>query len=149
MLSLLDILYAIVREIKGVIPESKHYIMKLPENFKEPCFAYYIVFNGDKKSSAFVKDCTLDLQIIYFGENDKYGNSNFEDKLRTLELLKKFLSLFCIKVKDRCLTFEYSFKEVDEQLSVDLSFKFKDNIVEILEDDLDLIQEINFNKEVI
>ena len=149
MLSLVDILYALVREIKRVIPESKHYMMKLPESFKAPCFAYYIVFNGEKRSSAFVKDCNLDLQIIYFGENDKYGNSNFEDKLRTLESLKKFLSLFYIKVKDRYLTFEYNFKEVDDQLSVDLSFKFKDNIVEILQEDLDLIQEINFNKEVI
>lgn len=149
MISILDVLYALVREIKNVMPESKHYIMKLPEKFKAPCFAYYLVFNGDKKENAFLKECTLDLQIIYFGEDDKYGNSNFEDKLRTLELLKQFLSLFYIQVKDRHLTFEYSFKEVDEQLSLDISFKFKDDIVELINKDIDLIQEINFNKEVI
>lgn len=129
MIDVLNVIHTLVKEIKICTPTYKHYLGKLPEDYKPPCYIYFLVYNGDSQSSCFVKDVTLDLQIIYFGKNDKYGTEDFEDKLNTMQKLKGFLSKFNLNVADRNLKFNYNFGETDEHLTINIQFKFKDGVI--------------------
>ena len=65
-----------------------------------------------------------------------------------MEELDSFLSKLNLNVKDRNLKFEYGFEEADEQLSINLDFKFKDGVVNTEYDEdqtRDMIQNIFFN----
>lgn len=130
MVDLLDVFYSIVGEIRKCVPKSKHYMGNLTEGFKTPSFLYLLVFNNDSRVSKFVKETSLDVQIIYFGTNDKYGKTSLEEKLKVMQQLKQFLSTFNLQVKDRNLKFSYSFNEADEQLVLNMQFKFKDGLVD-------------------
>lgn len=153
MIDLIEIIYAVIKQLKKCLPTSKHYLGKIPENFKAPGFLYILVFNSDEQSSAFTKDTTLDLQIIYFGSKDGYGVSSFEEKLYTMNELKSFLSHFNLQVKDRNLKFKYNFSEADEQLVINMQFKFKDGLVNLAYDEeqqREMMEHIYINeKEVI
>lgn len=152
LINILDIFYSIIKEFKICIPESKHYLGRLEEKVARPSFLYTMVFSKDTRSSYMFKDTMIDLQIIYFGVTDKFGHENYEDRLKTINLLKQFLSQFNIQVKDRNLKFDYSFGEADEQLTINMQFKFKDELVNLEYDKnqaREKIREINYNKEVI
>lgn len=153
MVNILDILYSLVGEIRKCVPKSKHYIGNLTEGFKTPSFLYLLVFNKDTRSSKFVKDTVLDLQIIYFGTNDKYSKTNLEEKLKVMHQLKQFLSTFNLQVKDRNLKFSYSFNDADDQLALNIQFNFKDGLVDTKFDEeqaREMIERIFINeKEVI
>lgn len=153
MVDILDVFYALIGELKKCIPTAKHYVGKLPENFKLPSFLYLLIFNADMQSNYFTKDTTLDLQIIYFATEDGYGVVSFDDKLQTMGKLKEFLSRFNLQVKDRNLKFTYSFGEADEQLAINIQFKFKDGVVNLTYDEeqaREMIEKINISdKEMI
>ena len=147
LISILDVMYEIVKQIGLCLPKAKHYF-KLPEDHTTPCFLYLLVFNSDTQNTKYVKDVVLDLQVIYFNTKDAYEDEDFEDKLKVMDKLKLFLSTFCLQVKDRNLKFKYNFGESDGQLTINLKFEFKDGVVNI-EDNYDLIQNILLNgKEV-
>lgn len=150
VVDILDVFYALIAEFKNVLPKVKHSIGGIPENFSRPRFLYTLVFNGDNRSSCFTKDTVLDLQIIYFGLTDKYGEVDFEDNLKTMNQLKQFLSQFNLNVKDRNLKFDYSFGEADEQLTINMHFKFKDGLVNLKYDEeqaREMIERIFMNEE--
>lgn len=153
MVNILDIFYSLIKEIKKCVPGTKHYIGNLTEGFKTPSFLYLIVFNKDVRVSKFLKDTTLDIQIIYFGTDDKYSKPNLEEKLMVMHQLKQFLSTFNLQVKDRNLKFSYSFNEADGQLALNMQFSFKDGLVDTNFDEeqaRDMIERIFINeKEVI
>lgn len=146
MINILDVIYSIVKQFKICMPTSKHYLGRLPENHQAPCFLYMLVFNGDKGQTKYVKDTTIDLQIIYFGVNDGYGGTDYEDKLKTIDSLKNFLSTFLLKVADRSLKFDYNFGDADDQLTVNMQFKFKDGVVNI-DEVYDMMESIVINGE--
>lgn len=129
MLSILDVFYALIKEIKKCIPDSKQYLGSIPENFESPSFLYLLAFDGENQVSYFTKDVTLDIQVIYFGPKDSYGVIDFEEKIKTMDRLKVFLSQFNLQVKERNIKFNYSFGEADNQLTIDIKFKFKDGLV--------------------
>lgn len=129
MIDLVDVFYALIKEFKKCVPSSSHYFGAVPEKFKRPSFLYLLVFNADYRANYFTKDTTLDVQIIYFGETDGYTVTCLEDKLKVMSQLKAFLGSFNLYVKDRNLKFDYNFDEADEELSVNIQFKFKDGIV--------------------
>lgn len=153
MVNILDILYSLVGEIRKCVPKSKHYIGNLTEGFKAPSFLYLLVFNKDTRGSKFVKDTVVDLQIIYFGTNDKYSKTDLEEKLKVMHQLKQFLSTFNLQVKDRNLKFSYSFNDADDQLALNMQFNFKDGLVDTKFDEeqaREMIERIFINeKEVI
>ena len=150
LINVIDVIYAIMKEFKACMPKSRHYLGRIPETYKNPAFLYLLVFNNDIRSSYFRKDVTLDLQIIYFGSKDEYGVPDFEEKMQTMDKLKAFLSTFNLWVGDRNLKFEYNFSESDEQLTINIKFKFKDEIINIeFEEDqaMELVDKILINKE--
>lgn len=153
MVNILDILYSLVSEIRKCVPKSKHYIGNLTEGFKTPSFLYLLVFNKDTRCSKFVKDTVVDIQIIYFGTNDKYSKTDLEEKLKVMHQLKQFLSTFHLQVKDRNLKFSYSFNDADDQLALNMQFNFKDGLVDTQFDEeqaREMIERIFINeKEVI
>lgn len=153
MVDILDIFYSLVREFKSYVPTAKHYIGSLPENFKSPYFLYRLVFNSDTKSSYFTKDVVVDIQVVYFDSKEIYPTSKLEAHLKAMSLLKGFLSQFNVDVKDRNLKFDCSFGTADEQLTIDMQFKFKDGLVNIKYDEeqaREMIERIFINeKEVI
>lgn len=153
MVNILDVFYALISEFKKVMPTAKHYVGNIPESFISPCFLYLLAHSKDDRTSYFAKDTSLDIQIIYFGLNDKYGKADLEDKLKTMSQLKQFLSQFNINVKDRNLKFSYSFGEADEQVTINMQFKFKDDVINLEYDELqtrDMVESIFINeKEVI
>lgn len=129
MINVSDVIYEIIKQIKNKKLGSEHYLGNIPENCTIPSFLYLLSFLKDTRSSYFTKDRILNIQIIYFGIKDDDGKEIFEDKLKTIEELEQFLSSFNINVKDRNLKFEYSITEVDEQLSINIDFKFKDSVI--------------------
>lgn len=129
MINVSDVIYEIKKQINNKKLGSKHYLGNIPENCPRPSFLYLLSFLKDSRSSYFTKDRILNIQIIYFGIKDDDGKEIFEDKLKTIEELEQFLSSFNINVKDRNLKFDYSITEADEQLSINIDFKFKDSVV--------------------
>lgn len=129
LINVSDVIYEIIKQIKNKKLGSEHYLGNIPENCARPSFLYLLSFLKDTRSSYFTKDRILNIQIIYFGIKDDDGKEIFEDKLKTIEELEQFLSSFNINVKDRNLKFEYSITEVDEQLSINIDFKFKDSVI--------------------
>lgn len=149
MVSVLDVFYSLVREIKKCVPGSSHYIGNLTEGFKAPSFLYLLVFNKDTRRSKFVKDTVVDIQIIYFGTNDKYGKTELEEKLKVIHQLKRFLSTFQLQVEDRNLKFSYNFSDADEQLALNIQFNFDDCLVDTKFDEeqaREMIERIFINK---
>lgn len=134
MVNVLDVIYAIIKKIREHVPQSEHYF-NLPEDYRSPCFLYRMVFNSDARQTKYTKDVNLDLQIIYFGDKDPYGISDYEEKLKVMEQLRRFLSCFFIQSGDRCLKFDYSFGEADGQLMINMDFKFKDGLVDLKYDE--------------
>ena len=148
MINVSDVIYAVMREVKLCKPDSKHYLGSIPENVKRPSFLFLMSFLKDVKSNYFTKDRSVSIQIIYFGTLDSDGKDEYKDKLKTMEELDSFLSKLNLNVKDRNLKFEYGFEEADEQLSINLDFKFKDGVVNTEYDEdqtRDMIQNIFFN----
>ncbi|WP_198524928.1 phage tail terminator family protein [Niameybacter massiliensis] len=151
LVNVLDVIYAIIKKIREQVPQSEHYF-NLPEDYSPPCFLYRMVFNSDTRKTKYTKDVKLDLQIIYFGDKDLYGISDYEEKLKVMEQLRGFLSCFFIQVGDRYLNFEYSFGEADGQLTTNMLFKFKDGLIDIKYDEeqaREMMQKIYINKEEI
>ena len=150
LINVIDVIYALMKEFKTCMPKSHHYLGRIPETYKNPAFLYLLVFNNDIRSSYFRKDVTLDLQIVYFGSKDEYGVPDFEEQMQTMFKLKTFLSTFNLWVGDRNLKFEYNFSEADEQLTINIKFKFKDEIINIeFEKDqaMEMVDKILINKE--
>ena len=150
MINVIDVIYALKKEFKTCIPKSHHYFGHITETYKNPAFLYLLVFDNDVRSSYFRKDVTLDLQIIYFGTKDECGVPDFEEKMQTMDKLKTFLSTFNLWVGDRNLKFEYNFSESDKQLTINIKFKFKDEIINIeFEKDqaMEMVDKILINKE--
>lgn len=148
MINVSDLIYAIKNEIRLCVPGSKDYMGNIPENPKRPSFLYLLSFLKDGRSAYFTKDRALSIQIIYFGILDSNGKEIYEDKLKVMEDLGAFLDKFNINVKDRNLKFEYSFDQADNQMAINLDFKFKDGVInpEYDEDQVrDMIQDVFIN----
>ncbi len=151
LINTLDVFYSIVNEFKKCISTSKHYLGERPEKITPPSFSYYLVYTDEKRSDFFSKKTTLDLQIIYFGQENSYGKPVFKDKIETMTELKCFLSTFNLQVGDRNLKFNYSFGEADEQLTINMQFKFKDDLINTKYDEeqaRQTIENIYNNKEL-
>ena len=79
------------------------------------------------------------------------GDLMYDAVIRNLPIAEQksnILSKLNLNVKDRNLKFEYGFEEADEQLSINLDFKFKDGVVNTEYDEdqtRDMIQNIFFN----
>lgn len=131
MVSVLEVIYSVVKAFKECMPTSKHYIGNLTENYVAPCFVHRLVFNNDKRQTKHVKDTTIDLQIIYFGTRTGYANTDYEDTLKVMDSLKSFLDTFLLEIGDRNLKFDYRFSEADGQLTVNMDFKFKDGVIDM------------------
>lgn len=129
MIKILDLMKALKQEIKKCMPDSAHYFGKLAEDYRDPCFLYLLTFSKDTRQSFFVKDTSLSVQVVYFGKDDKYKGPDFQDKMQTVQALIPFLGQFILKVGERYLGFTYELTDADEQLSIDLTFSFKDDIL--------------------
>ncbi|MDU6360287.1 MAG: hypothetical protein E6590_09985 [Clostridiales bacterium] len=145
MISILDVIYAAIKKFKVCVPDSKHYF-NLPEDYNTPSFLYNIVFNKASRKTKYVKDVSLDLQIILFSNKDELGKEDYEGKIQIAEQLRSFLDTFILQVGDRYLKFDYSFGEADEQLTINMNFKFKDGVIN-LEESYELMQHLYINRE--
>ena len=145
MISILDVIYAAIKKFKVCVPDSKHYF-NLPEDYNTPSFLYNIVFNKASRKTKYVKDVSLDLQIILFSNKDELGKEDYEGKIQIAEQLRSFLDTFILQVGDRYLKFDYSFGEADEQLTINMNFKFKDGVIN-LEESYELMQHLYMNRE--
>ncbi len=145
LISILDVIYAAIKKFKVCVPDSKHYF-NLPEDYNTPSFLYNIVFNKASRKTKYVKDVSLDLQIILFSNKDELGKEDYEGKIQIAEQLRSFLDTFILQVGDRYLKFDYSFGEADEQLTINMNFKFKDGVIN-LEESYELMQHLYINRE--
>lgn len=131
MIKLEDVIYALVERIKAIMPTAAIYLGKLAERPRRPCFLLLPVYVDGNRSSYFTKDVVIDLQMVYFGEHDGYGSQSFEDKMRCMSRLQSFFDGFVLRVVDRTLRFRYDFGEADKQLTVNIKFTFKDDVVNL------------------
>lgn len=143
MINVLDVIYAVIKNFKICVPGSKHYF-NLPEGYSTPSFLYQVVFNSNKRQTKCVKDVSLDLQIIFFSNSDELGKEDYEEKLRIADQLRSFLDTFVLQAKDRYLKFDYSFGEADEQLTINMEFRFKDGVIN-MEEACDLVEHLFIN----
>lgn len=147
MTGLFDIIDSIATEFGKATGINNHHLGHLPENFKAPCFAYYLVYNNETHNSYNLKKIDLDIQIIYINSKKCYDNNNFKANIQVMDKLKVFLSQFNLNVKDRNLKFKYDIRETDGQLFVDMKFKFiDDNTVNINEPVYDNMENIEIKK---
>lgn len=158
LVKLIDIIYALVEKFNACVVNSNNepeeYTHELGEyTGDEKTFCYYLTFVKERKSSKSIKECLVDIQVIYHGVRDKYkGDTKLNDKLKVLEDLKEFLSQFNINVGDRNLKFDYDVGDADGELMINLSLRFFDDLVDLTYDEeqaRELIQNIKFNNEVI
>lgn len=145
MINVLDVIYAVIKNFKICIPGSKHYF-NLPEGYSTPSFLYQVVFNSNKRQTKCVKDVSLDLQIIFFSNSDELGKEDYEAKLKVADQVRAFLDTFILQVGDRYLKFDYSFGEADEQLTIDMDFRFKDGVINV-EEAYDIVEHLYINRE--
>ena len=148
MVKVLDVIFELINQFKKVSKGTSHYLCKIPENYNTPCFLYLLSLNKSARETKYVQDVMLDFDVIYFNTKDEYNQDDYVEKLKIADDLKEFLNTFMLKVKDRVLKFDYSLDESDGQLTIYITFKFKDNVVNI-EDEYELIRDILINgKEV-
>lgn len=152
MVNTKDVINAVMREIEGIVPGAEHYLGGISEGYKAPAFLYLIVYNGCDRTSRFIQDTTLDLQIVYFTETDGNGNSNLSKKLEMADSLKLFLNRFELTVGDRVLKFEYEVKDADKNIAIFLTFHFKDGVYDSRveeADEMESAQKVYFKERVI
>lgn len=128
MVKTMDIINEVIKALATCVPKAECYLGRIGEEYAVPAFLFLLVYDGSQRSSKFTRDVAVDLQIVYFGKVDEYGNHDFEDRAETSEKMKAFLERCNLPVGDRVLTFNYEMKGADEQLSVFLSFRFKDGV---------------------
>lgn len=131
MTDVLQIYHSLVREFKRCIPDSRHYLGRLPENHRSPCFLYLPVFQKDHRVGYFFKETALEIQILYIGAEDGYNGQDFEDKMEKRAKLQPFLAGFLLPTGDRNLSFTYEFTEADDHLAIHLSFRFRDPAISL------------------
>lgn len=146
MVKVLDVIYGVVKGFKGCMIDTKHYLGNLPENYKAPCFLYTMAFHGASRETKYVKDTSLDLQIIYFASNDGYSAADYGEKLKAMDQLKMFLDTFLLEVGDRWLKFDYRFDESDNQLTINIDFRFKECVINV-EEAYDVVEHLIINGE--
>lgn len=142
-ISVLDVLYNLATEFNTLLPTSNNYFGNLKQKTEYPCFLYTLVFNKDTKSNYYTKNTTLDLQIIYFSEVNEDDEKYYESKLLVMDKLKEFLSTFNLQAGDRNINFEYDFGEADGQLTINIMFKFTDEVM-LKQESYDLMEEFYF-----
>ena len=121
---------AIADKVAECVPDAKHYKGRLAENHTRPAFLYVPTFFGENKANYFTSTKIAEIQIIYFGRTDRYGNEDFVERLETEAKLAPLLSQFTLPVKDRKLHFTYEVKEADKQMAIYLTFKFLDEALD-------------------
>lgn len=157
LVKLLDIILAIVNSFNECIKDMddmadvQHEIGEYTGD--EKTFCYYLIFANERQNNKSLKECLVDLQVIYHAERDEYrGKSKLIDKLNVLDRLTQFLSQFNLNVGDRNLKFDYDVGDADGELMINLSFRFFDDLVDLTYDEeqaRELIQNIKLNNEVI
>lgn len=128
MVKTMDIINALIKEFDKCIPEVEPYLGGIEEDYKSPAFLFLLIYDGGERSGKFTRDVMIDLQCVYFGETDGYGNQNFEEKMKVVEGLRVFLNQYKLAVGDRVLKFKYEIKDADERLAIFLTFRFKDGV---------------------
>lgn len=124
----MDVISALSLEFIQCIPEAEPYLGKIKEGYKSPAFLFLLVYDGGERSGKFTKDTIIDLQCVYFGRTDAFGNQAFREKMEIVERLKVFLNQYKLTVGDRVLKFQYEIKDADERLAIFLKFRFKDGV---------------------
>jgi hypothetical protein len=125
MIETLDIIEALIKAIKQCVPHATHY-MNLPEGYQTPSFLYCPVFRNDTKETPYLKSVKVDLQIVLLTKMDSDGKC---DKVSAMELAAKlspFLDTFRLNVKSRTLLFNYELNSIENALTLDMTFRFKE-----------------------
>ncbi len=128
MVKTMDIINALIKEFDKCIPGVEPYLGGIGEDYKSPAFLFFLIYDGGERSGKFIRDITIDLQCVYFGKTDEYGNQDFKEKMNVVEELRVFLNQYKLIVGDRVLKFRYEIKDADERLAIFLTFKFKDGV---------------------
>lgn len=125
-----DIMDAIRQRVAECVPEAEHIKGRLDEGFSRPAFLYVPTYGGENKQNYFTSRKNVEMQIIYFGKMDGYGNEDYDDRLDTEARLEPFLSQHSLPVGDRYLHFTYEVKEADKQMAIYLAFRFLDEALD-------------------
>ena len=125
-MTLSALLDAVQAKIAEAIPEAEHYRGRLKEGFSRPAFLYTPIYQGEKKTNFVTSKRDIEVQIIYFGKMDRYGQKDMKDRLRVQDMLDGFLNQFYLEAGERRLHFTYEIKETDGKLTYYLTFTFYD-----------------------
>ena len=151
MVKIINILYAIVKQIEVIMPKSTHELGEYSGD--KDTFCYYLVFSNSNRNTKHTKEVLVDIQIIYHAKSINYvGRTSLKEKLEVQEKLETFLSQFILRVDDRVLKFDSDIGEADGELMVNLSFRFFDGMIDLTYDEeqaREIIQNIIINNEVI
>ena len=130
MITIKEIIEAIQKRVAECVPEAEHYKGGIAENFSRPAFLYVPTFTGENKANYFTSQKTVEIQMIYFGKKDGYGQDDYDERLETVSRLDHFLSQHSIAVEDRYLHFTTEVKEADKQMAIYLTFRFLDEALD-------------------
>lgn len=120
-----EIFQAVAEQIRQRVPDAEHYFGKLMEGYQPPAFLYLTTYYANDRHNACFTETELEIQVVYFGKTDRYGTTDFDEKIELEERVKEFLNKYILPVGDRHLLFSYETKEVDGLLSFYIRMKFQ------------------------
>ncbi len=121
-----EIFAALICELRKAVPAAECYRGHLAEGFTAPAFLLIKSFANAERTNLHTEERTLQMQIIYFGQEDGYGREDLDERLLAEEKILSFLSTHRLTAGERTLSFRYEEGEADEHLSFYLSFHFLD-----------------------
>ncbi len=127
LISIKDIIEALIREVDQLFPSAEHYIGGIQEGYAVPCFLYLPVYQKQKRRNSFLQVAKAEIQMIYFGKRDYAGKEDFNEQAEVIEKLSAFFDAFLLQVKDRFLTFNYRLENADEHLSYFITLEYMED----------------------
>lgn len=145
MISLLDIIEAIKQKLENSFQDAEIYISNLEEGFKKPSFLFAYHNLDNKSSNYYLVNKKLDMQIIYYAKEKQSGKGDGLDRLGAMEKLDNIFGTLNLQVKNRNLSFQYSYGEADGHLTIELYFEYADD-KPTQEEERETIQKIIMNE---
>jgi hypothetical protein len=105
-------------------PDYTVYINKVLDGFERPSFFIEYVMDDSGEENKNITEEKLLLQLIYFGNEDEYGEVDSIEQQLVLNKLKGLFKLGFIKVEDRAIRIKASGKLVDGEIGLSLTFSY-------------------------
>lgn len=147
MLKTQSIIYALNTKLLKLYPTCVFYINKVEKGFRRPSFFIEYITETAVQQSVNVFENTIAINVMYFGNVDKYGNPFFNEQQEVIASIKKLLSKGHLEVEDRFIELSYNVGFNDNEVLLNIVFKYTDEISREIEKS-EIVQGIEINYQI-